>query len=66
MTFMTECVNTHLEGSCKIQEIRGVFKKRPKFLNSMATSKESALWLRAHPVSGFENKLPFVPFCYEH
>jgi hypothetical protein len=43
--------------------IRGVFKKRPTFLNSGSTSKESALRLLN---AGFDIKLPFVPFRYEH
>jgi hypothetical protein len=43
-----------------------VFKKSPNFLNSSPTSKEDAIRLWVHLAAGFDNKLPFVPFRYEH
>jgi hypothetical protein len=46
--------------------IRGVFKKRPNFVNSAATGAESALRLLSALAAGFDNKLLFVPFRYEH
>jgi len=52
---------------CVWMYVRGVFKKRPNFLNSTPTRTESArcgYW--AHLTSGFDNKLPFVLFQYEH
>ena len=43
-----------------------VFTKRPNFLNSSPTSTEGALGYWAHLAAGFDNKLPFAPFRYEH
>jgi hypothetical protein len=49
-----------------MQKVRGVFKKRPNFVNSVATGAESALRLLSALAAGFHNKLPFAPFRYEH
>ena len=46
-----------------MHNVQDVFKKRPNFLNSVPTSTESALRLLS---AGFDNKLLFVPFRYEH
>jgi hypothetical protein len=47
--------------------IQGVFKKRPYSLNSAPTRSERArCWYWAHLASGFDNKLPFFAFRYEH
>jgi hypothetical protein len=43
-----------------------MFKKRPNFVNSAATGAESVLWLLSALAAGFDNKLPFALFCYEH
>ena len=41
-------------------------QKETELLNSAPTSKESALRLLSAPSVRFDNKLPFVPFRYEH
>jgi hypothetical protein len=46
--------------------VRGMFKKRPNFVNSAAAGAESELRLLSALAAGFDNKLPFVPFRYEH
>jgi hypothetical protein len=60
---------THEDGTSmpkRVVDIRGLFKKRPNFLNRAPTSKDSALRLLiAHSIS-FDKKLPFVPLRYEH
>jgi len=43
-----------------------MFKKRLNFLNSTPTNTENVLWLLSAPGIRFDNKLPYVPFRYEH